>query len=88
MIAKPVALLIGVVVLAFVAVSLVADVLIPGGFNVGQTIAGLYQKPYEQQLDVEKCECEYSSEYEDYVCNNYCGDFSETYCQSKADCLV
>ena len=79
MIAKPVALLIGVFILAFVAVSLVADLLLPGGFNVGQTIAGLYEK--------KECECEYNAEYEDYMCNSYCGDMSNAFCSSTTYCL-
>ena len=90
MIAKPAALLVGVVVLAFLAVSIVADLLMPGGFNVGQTIAGLYgQKPSSKQVaDVDRCNCEYNSNYEDYMCNSYCGDMSNAFCSSTADCLA
>jgi hypothetical protein len=92
MIAKPEALLVGTVVLAFIAVTLIADLLTPGGFNVGQTIGGLYSQKTSpssrKTLDLDRCTCEYRSEYEDYMCNSYCGDMSDVFCSSTADCLA
>jgi hypothetical protein len=84
-IAKPTALLIGIVVLAFVAVCIVADMLAPGGVNVGERVAGVYEETTQPDLD--KCLCEYSSVYEDYVCNDYCGPTAGYVCQSSSDCL-
>jgi hypothetical protein len=41
---RPMASLLVIFVLAFIAVSLIADLLTPGGFNVGETIAGFFRK--------------------------------------------
>ena len=88
MIAKTGAILFAIVVLSFIAALLVADLLTPGGFNFGESIASFFSFPKIEQADVEKCDCEYSSELQEYICNPFCGDLSGTSCAEKADCMI
>jgi hypothetical protein len=78
------ALLIGTIVLAFVSVSLVADLLTPGGFNVGETIGGLYTNTQPSGT----CGCEYDSQTNEYLCNQYCGSTVYAICNTTADCAL
>lgn len=87
MLVKPLGLVLAIFVLAFIAINLIADLLTPGGFNIGQTVAGIYGKESSKNLDVSKCLCKYSSDYKDYVCNEYCGDKATKVCESTDACL-
>ena|GEM_PF-2288936 len=82
------AYLIATIALAFVAVSLIADIAGDLGMNVGELTAGVFGKAPIKHADVEKCDCEYNPEFRDYMCNEHCGDMSGAFCANKADCLI
>ena len=88
MIAKSGALLLAIVVLCFIAALLIADLVTPGGFSFGESIASFFSFPTGERSNTEKCDCEYSSGLNEYLCNSFCGDLSGTTCQEKADCMI
>jgi hypothetical protein len=88
MIAKTGAILFAIVVLSFVAALLIANMVSPSGFSLGESIGSLFSLPKIQHSDAEKCSCEYSNEFENYTCNSFCGDLSGAFCNDNADCMI
>ena len=81
--------IVGILVLSFVLVSLIANLLSTGGIDIGQIGASVFGlKTQLKTADPEKCECEYSVEFQDFMCNEYCGDMSGAFCLGKPDCLA
>jgi len=80
--------ILGILILSFVFVTLVVDIVGKGGVDLGSVGASLFGlKTPPEAADPEKCECEYSVDYQDFMCNSYCGDLSGAFCLGKADCL-
>lgn len=88
MIARQGALIFAIVILSFIAALLIADLVTPGGFSFGESIASFLSFPSVKHADVEKCDCEYSSELKEYICNPFCGELSGTTYTEKADCMI
>lgn len=87
MIAKTGAILIAIVALSFISALLAANIVAPGGFKFGESIASFFNFPSVRHSEP-NCDCEYSSILDDYMCNSFCGDLSGTSCEEKADCII
>jgi hypothetical protein len=87
MIAKRGAMLFAIIVLSFIAAFLAADLATPGGFNLSESVASFFSLPKVQHSEP-NCDCEYSSEFQSNVCNGFCGDLSDAFCNERADCII
>jgi len=87
MVSRSGAILIAIVILSFIVAFLVANLITPGGFNLGESLASFFSLPKVQGSGAE-CDCEYSSRLQDYICNTFCGDLSGQSCAQKTDCLI
>jgi len=87
MIAKTGAILFAIVVLSFIAALLIADLVTPGGFSFGESLASFFSFPQVKHSE-QGCDCEYSSKLGEYICNTFCGDLSGTSCKEKTDCII
>jgi hypothetical protein len=83
MIAQKGALIIASFVLAFVAISLVADMLPSFGVDTGPIAGGIV--PTKSN---ENCKCEFDKEKQDFTCNKNCGYKAGTFCTTDDDCVA
>ena len=79
--------ILGILILSFVFVTLVVDIIGKGGIDIGKVGASFFGLKTSLAADPEKCECVYSIDFQDFMCNTYCGDMSGAFCLGKADCL-
>jgi hypothetical protein len=87
MIARAGAILIGIIVLSFIAALLLIDLTIPSGFTSGKSLASFFDflSGKEEKTD---CDCEFSSRLQEYICNPFCDELAGKSCREKSDCLV
>ncbi|MEM5853912.1 MAG: hypothetical protein QW228_06085 [Candidatus Aenigmatarchaeota archaeon] len=82
-IARTGAIVLAIMMLGFILVVLLADLLGQRGFG-GETLASFFNF---FSIEKDKCDCEYSSEYNSKICNPFCGDSAGALCLSRSDCL-
>jgi hypothetical protein len=86
MIAKTGAIIVGIIILSFVAALLLIDLTSKEGFTSGSSLASFFNflSGKEEKKD---CDCEYSSQLGEYICNPFCGELAGKSCKEKVDCL-
>jgi hypothetical protein len=87
MIAKTGALIVGIIVLSFIAALLIADLTSQEGFTSGRSLASFFNFLSGKE-EKTGCDCEYSSQLGEYICNPFCGELSGMPCKEKADCTI
>jgi hypothetical protein len=85
MIAKTGALILGIIVLSFVMALLLLDLASEGGFTSGSSLASFFN--FLSGKEKRECDCEYSTQLGEYICNPSCGELAGKSCKEKADCL-
>lgn len=83
MIARTGAILVGIIVLCFIIVLLIADMLSPTGFKAGKSLASFFQF----LTSSEECDCELSTQLQEKICNTFCGELAGKVCKEKDDCF-
>ncbi|MEM5869575.1 MAG: hypothetical protein QXR09_00170 [Candidatus Aenigmatarchaeota archaeon] len=86
MIARTGAILIGIIVLSFIAALLLVDLTSSGGFKQGESLASFFSFLSGNQ-EKSECDCEFSSQLQQHICNPFCGELAGKSCEEKADCV-
>jgi len=87
MIARTGAIILGIIVLCFIAALLLVGFLSPTGFTSGESLASFFNFLSGNQ-EKSECDCEFSSQLGEYICNPFCGELAGKSCREKSDCLV
>ena len=86
MIARTGAIILGIIFLSFIAALLLVDLTSPGGFTQGESLSSFINFLSGNQ-EKSECDCELSSQLQQYICNPFCGELAGRDCREKADCL-
>jgi len=87
MIARTGAIILGIIVLCFIAALLLIDLTSQERFNSGSSLASFFNFLSGNQ-EKSECDCEFSSQLGEYICNPFCGELAGKSCREKSDCLV
>lgn len=85
MIARTGAIIVCIIVLSFIVALLLVDLTTKEGFTSGESLASFFN--FLTSPNSEKCECEYSSQLQEYICNPFCGNLAGKECKERTDCL-
>ncbi|MEM5772826.1 MAG: hypothetical protein QXL86_01210 [Candidatus Aenigmatarchaeota archaeon] len=86
MIARTGAIIVGIIFLSFIAALLLVDLTSPKGFKQGESLSSFINFLSSSQEKLE-CDCEFSSQLQEYICNPFCGELSGRSCEKKSDCV-
>jgi hypothetical protein len=86
MIARTGAIILGIIILSFIIALLLLDLTSEGGFTSGGSLASFFN--FLSGKEKRECDCEYSSQLGEYICNPFCEELAGKSCREKVDCLV
>jgi hypothetical protein len=86
MIAKSGAILVAIVILSFIIALLLMDMVSPYGFTRGSSLASFFNFLSGEEEGA-NCDCEFSSQLGEYICNTFCGELAGKSCEERIDCL-
>lgn len=85
MIARTGAIIVGIIFLSFIAALLLVDLTSPKGFKQGESLSSFINFLSGRE-EKSECDCEFSSQLQEYICNPFCGKLSGKDCRDRSDC--